>query len=64
MPVNEAPVIAATRALSGIYPRFGGRRIRVLRGREGMRVGKERCARLALPRWCLLVRSTRSAPST
>ena len=46
MLVKDAPVIDIMRTLSGIYPRFGARRIRVMLGREGMRVGKERCARL------------------
>ena len=32
--------------LSGQYPRFGSRRIRVFLGREGLEVGKERCSRL------------------
>ncbi|CAB3792544.1 hypothetical protein LMG28138_03370 [Pararobbsia alpina] len=46
MLVKDAPVIAIMRTLSGIYPRFGAGRIRIMLGREGMRVGKERCARL------------------
>lgn len=46
MAAKNAPVIDAMRTLSGIYPRFGTRRIRVMLGREGMRVGKARCARL------------------
>src|SRR5690625_3059834 len=32
--------------LSGQYPRFGSRRIRIFLDREGIQVGKERCARL------------------
>jgi putative transposase len=46
MAAKNAPVIDAMRALSGIYPRFGARRIRIMLGREGLCVGKERCARL------------------
>lgn len=46
MPVKDAPVIEAMRKLSGIYPRFGSRRIRIFLQREGIHVGKERCGRL------------------
>lgn len=46
MPVKDAPVIEAMKTLSGIYPRFGSRRIRIFLQREGVYVGKERCSRL------------------
>mgnify|MGYP001255166579 CR=1 FL=1 len=46
MPVKDAPVIEAMKKLSGIYPRFGSRRIRIFLQREGIPVGKERCSRL------------------
>jgi len=46
MPLKNAPVIEAMCSLSGVYPRFGSRRIRVLLGRVGMVMGKERCASL------------------
>lgn len=46
MPQKDGPVIKAMRKLSGIYPRFGSRRIRIFLQREGMDVGKERCSRL------------------
>lgn len=46
MPSKNAPVIEAMRALSGQFPRFGSRRIRVLLGRDGIVVGKDRCASL------------------
>ncbi|ANC44743.1 transposase [Pandoraea pnomenusa] len=46
MPSKNAPVIDAMRALSGQFPRFGSRRIRVLLGREGIVVGRDRCASL------------------
>jgi len=36
----------AMQRLSGQYPRFGSRRIRVFLGREGIQVGQERCSRL------------------
>ena len=36
MPGKNAPVIEAMQALSGQFPRFGSRRIRVLLGREGI----------------------------
>lgn len=48
MPMKDEPVVQAMQRLSGQYPRFGSRRIRVFLGREGIQVGKERCARL----WC------------
>ena len=46
MPVKNAPVIAAMRALSAQYPRFGSRRIRVMLARKGIVLGKDRCASL------------------
>jgi putative transposase len=46
MPVKDAPVIAAMKNLSGTYPRFGSRRIRIFLQREGIHMGKERCGRL------------------
>jgi putative transposase len=46
MALKNAPVMVAMRALSGIYPRFGSRRIRVFLQRQGIVLGKERCARL------------------
>jgi len=39
-------VVETMHRLSGMYPRFGSRRIRVMLGREGIVIGKERCARL------------------
>jgi len=46
MPMKDAPVIEAMQRLSGQYPRFGARRIRIFLGREGLQVGQERCSRL------------------
>jgi putative transposase len=46
MPTKDAPVIEVMKTLSGIYPRFGSRRIRIFLQREGLVMGKERCARL------------------
>jgi len=46
MPVKDAPVIEAMKTLSGIYPRFGSRRIRIFLRRDGIQIGKERCDRL------------------
>ena len=46
MPAKNAPVIEAMRTLSGQYPRFGSRRIRVMLAREGIVLGKDRCASL------------------
>lgn len=46
MPMKDAPIIEAMQRLSGQYPRFGSRRIRIFLGREGLPVGQERCSRL------------------
>jgi putative transposase len=46
MPVKDAPVIEAMKTLSGTYPRFGSRRIRIFLQRDGIHLGKERCGRL------------------
>jgi putative transposase len=46
MPAKNGPVMEAMRTLSGQYPRFGSRRIRVMLGREGIVLGKDRCASL------------------
>jgi putative transposase len=46
MPVKDAPVIEAMKNLSGLYPRFGSRRIRIFLQREGIHTGKERCGRI------------------
>lgn len=45
-PEKDAPVIQAMKVLSANYPRFGSRRIRIFLQREGLTIGKERCARL------------------
>lgn len=46
MPDKDKPVMEAMHRLSGEHPRFGARRIRIFLAREGMAVGKRRCARL------------------
>ncbi len=46
LPQKHAPVVSAMRRLSGQYPRYGSRRIRVFLSREGLAVGKEACQRL------------------
>ena len=46
MPSKNAPVVQAMRRLSGMYPRFGARRIQIFLRREGLQMGKERCERL------------------
>ncbi len=46
MPLKNTPVIEAMRTLSGQYPRFGSRRIRVMLARQGIVLGKERCSTL------------------
>lgn len=44
--LSDAPVIAAMKALSAQYPRYGYRRIRVFLARQGHEMGAERCHRL------------------
>lgn len=39
MPVKDAPVVEAMRKLSGNYPRFGSRRIRIFLQRDGIFAG-------------------------
>lgn len=46
MPEKDAPVIEAMKQLSGAYPRFGSRRIKILLQRMGIVIGKERCSRI------------------
>jgi putative transposase len=46
MPLKDAAVIKAMKPLSGRYPRFGSRRIRILLEREGLKMSKEKCARI------------------
>lgn len=46
LPQKHAPVVSAMQRLSGQYPRYGSRRIRVFLAREGLEVGKEACQRL------------------
>lgn len=46
LPVKDVPVMEAMRKLSGHYPRFGSRRIRIFLQRDGITIGKERCSRL------------------
>lgn len=43
---KDAPVLAAMKLLSGQYPRYGYRRIRIFLGREGHPMSQERCHRL------------------
>lgn len=46
MPKKDSVVMGEMKKLSGIYPRFGSRRIRIFLGRVGIIIGKERCTRL------------------
>jgi len=46
LPIKDEPVVNAMKELSGAYPRFGSRRIRIFLQRDGMVMGKERCSRL------------------
>lgn len=44
--MKDQPVLDAMRRLSGLYPRYGYRRIQVFLAREGFVMGEERCYRL------------------
>ena len=44
--VQDAPVVAAMRALALQYPRFGYRRIQIFLARQGHRMGTDRAHRL------------------
>jgi putative transposase len=46
LPVKDAPVVAAMRALSAQYPRYGYRRIRIFLRRQGFELGCSRTHRL------------------
>ena len=46
LPQKNAPIANAMQRLSGQYPRYGSRRIRVFLKREGIEVGKDKCSRL------------------
>lgn len=46
LPQKNAPIAHAMQRLSGQYPRYGSRRIRVFLRREGIHVGREKCSRL------------------
>jgi putative transposase len=46
MPAKDAPVVAAMKDLSAQFPRFGARRIHVFLDRQGLSMGKDRCARI------------------
>lgn len=46
MPIKDEVVVQAMQKLSGQYPRFGYRRIKILLSREGLSMSTERCARI------------------
>jgi putative transposase len=46
VPQKNASIASAMQRLSGQYPRYGSRRIRIFLGRDGIDIGKEKCARL------------------
>jgi len=46
MPDKDAPVVDAMHRLSGRFPRFGSRRIRIFLTQEGIELGKERCSKI------------------
>ena len=46
MPVKDAPMIGAMKDLSGQFPRFGARRIRVFLERQDMEMGQDRYGRI------------------
>ena len=47
MPGKNGVVVETMRRLSGEYPRFGSRRIRIMLGREGIAIIKDHCSRLS-----------------
>ena len=46
MPVKDEVVVQSMQKLSGQYPRFGYRRIKILLSREGLSMSMARCARI------------------
>lgn len=74
LPGKDTPVIAMMQQLSGQYPRFGYRRIRIFLQRAGIALSNERCARLwakaglqvprKRPRKAAISRLRPAAPST
>lgn len=46
MPIKDEVVVQAMQKLSGQYPRFGYRRIKILLSREGLSMSTGRCARI------------------
>ena len=46
IPIKDEIVVQAMKKLSGQYPRFGYRRIKILLSREGLSMSMERCARI------------------
>lgn len=46
MPIKDEAVVLAMQKLSGQYPRFGYRRIKILLSREGLSMSMGRCARI------------------
>ena len=73
LPEKDAPVMAVMRQLSGQYPRFGYRRIRIFLERAGYPMSPQRCARLwakaglqvprKRPRKAMAARQRPAAPS-
>jgi putative transposase len=43
---KDRPIVSAMRNYSRLYPRFGSRRIRIFLARDGMRIGRDRSARI------------------
>ena len=43
---KDRPIVSAMRNYSRLYPRFGSRRIRIFLARDGIRVGRDRSARI------------------
>jgi len=43
---KDRPIVSAMRNYSRLYPRFGSRRIRIFLARDGIRIGRDRSARI------------------
>jgi putative transposase len=46
LPTKDGPIVNSMRHYSQLYPRFGARRVRIFLARDGIRVGRDRAARI------------------
>mgnify|MGYP001208389484 CR=1 len=59
MPIKDEIVYQAMQRLSGQYPRFGHRRIKILLSREGLSMSMEHCARIWRKAWLQVPKKNR-----